>query len=118
MKNARVKLVQIKKAAMDGILPTAVFCVIGSAVVTVKTVIRGIFEAEVLSSIDHARNTPCLIDRNKIPFKELWREANFFADEIIFAVVTDFMQKIAEAECRNNGCFHAKAFYCNEMKEA
>ena len=27
------------------------------------------------------------------------------------------MQK-AEAECRNNGCFHAKAFYCNEMKEA
>ena len=58
MKNARVKLVQIKKAAMDGILPTAVFCVIGSAVVTVKTVIRGIFEAEVLSSIDYARNTP------------------------------------------------------------
>ena len=85
---------------MDGMPPTAVFCVIGSAVVTVKTVIRGIFEAEVLSSIDHARNTPCLIDRNKIPFKELWREANFFADEIIFAVGTDFMQKIAEAENR------------------
>lgn len=44
--------------------------------------------------------TPCLIDRNKIPFKELWREANFFADDIICAVGTDFMQKIAEAEHR------------------
>ena len=39
-----MKLVRIKKAAMDGILPIAVFCVIGSAVVTVKTVIRGIFD--------------------------------------------------------------------------
>ena len=46
MKNARVKLVQIKKAAMDGILPTAVFCVIGSAVVTVTTATRGTFEME------------------------------------------------------------------------
>ena len=27
------------------------------------------------------------------------------------------MQK-AEAECRNVGHFQAKAFYCNEMKEA
>ena len=26
------------------------------------------------------------------------------------------MQK-AEAECRNNGHFHARAFYCNEMEE-
>lgn len=42
-KNARVKLVRIKKAAMDGMPPTAVFCVIGSVVATAKTVIRGIF---------------------------------------------------------------------------
>ena len=40
----------------------------------------------------------CLIDRNKIPFKELWREARYFADDIVCAVGTDFMQKIAEAE--------------------
>ena len=40
----------------------------------------------------------CLIDRNKIPFKELWREARCFADDIVCAVGTDFMQKIAEAE--------------------
>ena len=39
-----MKLARIKKAAMDGMPPTAVFCVIGSAVVTVKTVIRGIFD--------------------------------------------------------------------------
>ena len=41
---------------------------------------------------------PCLIDRNKIPFKELWQEANCFADDIVCAVGTDFMLKIAEAE--------------------
>ena len=41
---------------------------------------------------------PCLIDRNKIPFKELWREARCFADDIVCAVGTDFMQKIEEAE--------------------
>ena len=41
---------------------------------------------------------PCLIDRNKIPFKELWREASYFADDIVCAVGTDFMTKIAEAE--------------------
>ena len=41
---------------------------------------------------------PCLIDRNKIPFKELWREASCFADDIVCAVGTDLMQKIAEAE--------------------
>ena len=40
----------------------------------------------------------CLIDRNKIPFKELWREARCFADDIVCAVGTDFMLKIAEAE--------------------
>ena len=39
-----MKLARIKKAAMDGIPPTAVFCVIGSVVATVKTVIRGIFD--------------------------------------------------------------------------
>ena len=39
-----MKLVQIKKVAMDGIPPTAAFCVIGSVVVTVKTVIRLIFD--------------------------------------------------------------------------
>ena len=43
---------------------------------------------------------PCLIDRNKIPFKELWKEARFFADAIVCTVDTDFMQKIAEAEHR------------------
>ena len=41
---------------------------------------------------------PCLIDRNKIPFKELWQEASCFADDIVCAVGTDFMLKIAEAE--------------------
>ena len=41
---------------------------------------------------------PCLIDRNKIPFKELWQEASCFADDIVCAVGTDFMPKIAEAE--------------------
>ena len=41
---------------------------------------------------------PCLIDRNKIPFKELWKEASCFADDIVCAVGTDFMPKIAEAE--------------------
>ena len=41
---------------------------------------------------------PCLIDRNKIPFKELWQEASCFADDIVCAVGTDFMTKIAEAE--------------------
>lgn len=41
---------------------------------------------------------PCLIDRNKIPFKELWQEARCFSDDIVCAVGTDFMQKIAEAE--------------------
>ena len=41
-----MKLVQIKKAVMDGILPTVAFCVIGSAVVTAKTVIHGIFDGE------------------------------------------------------------------------
>ena len=40
----------------------------------------------------------CLIDRNKIPFKELWQEASCFADDIVCAVGTDFMLKIAEAE--------------------
>ena len=40
----------------------------------------------------------CLIDRNKIPFKELWQEASCFADDIVCAVGTDFMPKIAEAE--------------------
>ena len=39
-----MKLVQIKKAVMDGMPPTAVFCVIGSAVATAKTVIQGIFD--------------------------------------------------------------------------
>lgn len=39
-----MKLARIKKAVMDGILPIAVFCVIGSAVATAKTVIRGIFD--------------------------------------------------------------------------
>ena len=43
-KNARVKLARIKTAVMDGIPPTAVFCVIGSAVATAKAVIRGIFD--------------------------------------------------------------------------
>lgn len=46
MKDSRVKLVQIKKAAMDGILPTAVFCVFCSAVVIAKSVTRGTFEME------------------------------------------------------------------------
>ena len=41
---------------------------------------------------------PCLIDRNKIPFKKLWQEASCFADDIVCAVGTDFMLKIAEAE--------------------
>ena len=36
---------------------------------------------------------PCLIDRNKIPFKELWQEASCFADDIVCAVGTDFMLK-------------------------
>ena len=44
------------------------------------------------------RLKPCLIDRNKIPFKELWQEASCFADDIVCAVGTDFMLKIAEAE--------------------
>ena len=35
---------RIKKAVMDGMPPTAVFCVIGSAVATAKTVIQGIFD--------------------------------------------------------------------------
>ena len=39
-----MKLARIKKAAMDGMPPTAVFCVIGSVVATAKTVIRGIFD--------------------------------------------------------------------------
>ena len=39
-----MKLVRIKKAAMDGMPPTVVFCAIGSAVVTAKTVIRGILD--------------------------------------------------------------------------
>ena len=43
---------------------------------------------------------PCLIDRNKIPFNGLWREANYFSTDIVCAVGTDFMQKIAEAENR------------------
>ena len=47
---------------------------------------------------------PCLIDRNKIPFKELWQEASCFADDIVCAVGTDFMLKIAEAE---------RKFICN-----
>lgn len=42
----------------------------------------------------------CLIDRNKIPFKALWIEADSFSDDIVCAVGTDFMQKIAEAEHR------------------
>ena len=41
---------------------------------------------------------PCLIDRNKTSFKELWQEASCFADDIVCAVGTDFMPKIAEAE--------------------
>ena len=41
---------------------------------------------------------PRLIDLNKIPLKELWQEARFFADDIVCAGGTDFMQKIAEAE--------------------
>ena len=40
----------------------------------------------------------CLIDRNKIPLNGLWREARCFADDIVCAVGTDFMQKIAESE--------------------
>ena len=44
------------------------------------------------------RLKPCLIDRNKIPFKDLWQEASCFADDIVCAVGTDFMLKIAEAE--------------------
>lgn len=41
----------------------------------------------------------CLIDRNKIPFKERWQEARCFADDIVCAVGTYFMQiEIAEAE--------------------
>ena len=39
-----MKLVQIKKAVMDGMPPTVAFCAIGSAVATAKTVIRGIFD--------------------------------------------------------------------------
>lgn len=41
-----------------------------------------------------------LIDRDKIPFGAHWKEANFFAEDIVCAVGTDYMQKIAEAEHR------------------
>ena len=66
---------RIKKAVMDGMPPTAVFCVIGSAVVTAKTVICLIFNGGMTMSECFAGGYLRFVDGK-------WRDDNGDAIEI------------------------------------